>query len=52
MIKVISLFLIAAMLVQIVKPLGLPGLRKRSDFWKLAVVALVITMLTAVIRPS
>lgn len=51
MAKAISLFLLAAMAVHIIRPLGLPGLKKRADFWKIAVVAIAIMMLTALIRP-
>ncbi len=50
MTKIIALLLILAMLVHIVKPLGLPGLRRRGDFWKIAVFAFVITMLVSLIR--
>jgi hypothetical protein len=50
--KAIALVLLAAMLVQIVKPLGLPGLRKRSDFWKVAVLAIVVMMVTVAVRPG
>lgn len=49
--KIISGFLILAMAVQILKPIGLPGLRKRSDFWKIAIVAFVIWTLTLLLRP-
>ena len=52
MAKAISLFLLAVMVVQLLYPLGLPGLRKRSDFWKVAVVAIVVMMLTVLIRPA
>lgn len=51
MTKVISGFLILAMAVQIIRPLGLPGLKKRSDFWKIAVIAFVIWSVTLLIRP-
>jgi hypothetical protein len=50
MAKVIALVLLAAMLIQIIKPLGLPGFRKRADFWKIAVVALAAMMLTTLVR--
>jgi ABC-type branched-subunit amino acid transport system permease subunit len=50
--KVVSLLLLAAMLVHIIRPLGLPGLRRRGDFWKIALVALAVMMLTVLIRPS
>lgn len=37
-----SVFVVLAMLVQIIKPLGVPGLRKRSDFWKLPLAGFVV----------
>jgi uncharacterized membrane protein len=48
--KIIALLLILAMLVHIVKPLGLPGLRRRSDFWKIGVFAFAITMFVSLLR--
>ena len=45
--KLIALLILALMIVQIIKPLGLPGLRERRDFWKLAVLALAAISLTA-----
>jgi hypothetical protein len=42
MTKALAIMLIIAMGVQIVKPLGWPGLRRRMDFWKLAVLAFAI----------
>ncbi len=51
MTKAISAFLLLAMLIQVIRPLGLPGLRKRGDFWKLAVVAFVLWSLTLLLRP-
>lgn len=47
MTKFLSLLIIGLMAIQIIKPLGLPGLKRRADFWKLAVVALVLIGLTA-----
>ena len=49
--KVVALLLLAAMAVHIIKPLNLPGLRYRRDFWKIAVAAIAIMMLTVLIRP-
>ena len=40
MTKIFSLLIVGLMIVHIIKPLGLPGLRHRRDFWKLAIVAL------------
>jgi len=47
MTKVFSLLIILAMAVQFIKPLGLPGLKKRSDAWKLAIAALAAIILVA-----
>ncbi len=49
MTKALSIVIILIMIVQIIKPLGLPGLRKRSDFWKLALGALGLISLTVVL---
>ena len=40
MTKILSLIIVCMMVGQIIKPLGLPGLRHRKDFWKLAIAAL------------
>ncbi|MDP9836218.1 hypothetical protein J2T09_000960 [Neorhizobium huautlense] len=50
MTKIIGLLLLAAMVVQIIKPLGLPGLKRRADFWKLAVLAFVLWAVTLLLR--
>lgn len=49
MTKIISLLIIGLMIAHIIKPFGLPGLKKRSDFWKLAVVAIAAISLTVVL---
>jgi hypothetical protein len=49
MVKVLSLVIILMMAIQLIKPLGLPGLRQRRDFWKLAVFALATISLTALL---
>ena len=36
------MLLILAMAIQVIKPLGLPGLRRRMDFWKLALIAFAV----------
>lgn len=51
MTKIIAVLFILGMAIQIIRPLGLPGLKKRGDFWKLAAAAFVITVITATIRP-
>jgi hypothetical protein len=47
--KILALVIIAMMIIQLIKPLGLPGLRQRRDFWKLAVAAMVAISLTVVL---
>jgi hypothetical protein len=46
MTKALAFILILAMGVQIIKPLGLPGLRRRMDFWKIALFAFAIWSVT------
>ena len=50
--KAISLLLLGVMVVHIIRPLGLPGLTKRGDFWKIALVAIAVMGLTVLIRPA
>lgn len=47
--KILALVIMAMMVIQIIKPLGLPGLKQRRDAWKLAVAALVAMMLTVLL---
>ncbi len=49
--KIISILLILAMCVQVIKPLGLPGLKLRRDFWKIAIIAFVAWTVTLLLRP-
>lgn len=49
--KALALILLLAMAIQLLWPIGLPGLRRRRDFWKIAVFAIVMMMVTVLIRP-
>jgi hypothetical protein len=49
MTKVLALVIIGFMLIQIIKPIGWPGLKRRSDFWKLALLAIIAISLAAVL---
>ncbi|WP_320198225.1 hypothetical protein RMR16_010805 [Agrobacterium sp. rho-13.3] len=51
MTKAIGLFLLLAMTIQIIRPLGWPGLRKRGDCWKIAAAAFVLWTLVLLLRP-
>ena len=37
--KLLALVILGLMAIQVIKPLGLPGLRRRRDCWKMAVAA-------------
>jgi hypothetical protein len=50
--KLIGLLLILAMVVHIIRPLGLPGLRRRGDFWKIAIVAFAIWSIALIFRET
>lgn len=49
--KLIGLFLVLLMAVQLLYPLGLPGLKRRRDFWKLALLAFVLWSIVLLVRP-
>jgi hypothetical protein len=50
MTKVIAILLVLLMMIQIIKPLDMPGLRRRADFWKLALLAFAIWTLALLLR--
>lgn len=50
--KVIAVLLLLAMAVHIIKPLGLPGLRRRADFWKIAVIAFAVWTIALIINET
>jgi uncharacterized membrane protein SpoIIM required for sporulation len=56
MTKLIAILLAAVALIQIIKPLGLPGLKRRQDAWKLAAggaaVMVVVIVITAGMKAS
>lgn len=49
--KILPALFLLVMLLHVIRPLGLPGLRRRADFWKIAVGAIALMMLTVLIRP-
>ncbi len=48
--KAIAIVLLLAMIAHLIKPIGLPGLKKRGDFWKIAVFAFIAMMSVVVIQ--
>ncbi|QPC43789.1 hypothetical protein HW532_14510 [Kaustia mangrovi] len=52
MAKILMLFLAGLAVIQIIKPLGWPGLRYRRDAWKLALFGLAVLVVTISLRPD
>jgi hypothetical protein len=52
MTKLIAVLLLLAMAVHIVKPLNLPGLRRRMDFWRIALIAFAVWTVALVINET
>src|SRR5690606_24958223 len=42
MTKIFPVLLLTLMGLHLIKPLGLPGLKRRGDFWKIALAALLM----------
>lgn len=49
MTKILGLFLLLIAAIQVIKPLGWPGLKKRSDAWKLVAGVVIITFASVVL---
>ncbi len=49
MTKIVMLFFTAMACIQVIRPLGWPGLKTRQDAWKLAVGGMVIAFLLVAI---
>jgi hypothetical protein len=52
MTRALSVLLGLLMLVQVIRPLGLPGLRRRADAWKLGVGAFILLAAITLLRPE
>ncbi|ESR25970.1 hypothetical protein [Lutibaculum baratangense] len=52
MAKTISIILGLAMVAHLIRPLGLPGLKRRKDAWRIAVFALALMIVTVSLRPD
>jgi hypothetical protein len=49
MTKLIMVVFGALAIVQLIRPVGLPGLKKRSDAWKLAIFGFLATVAATII---
>ena len=50
--KAVAVVLALAMIVHLIRPLGLPGLKRRQDAWKIAVLAFAAVVVIAGLRPN
>ncbi len=50
--RILALMLGLAMVVQLIRPLGIPGLHRRADAWKIAALALAIMTAVAALKPN
>jgi len=48
--KIVPLMAIMLMALHLIKPLGIPGLRRRQDFWKIAMVMAAVIVVAAAVR--
>ncbi|MES0809242.1 hypothetical protein ABLO27_07165 [Roseibium sp. SCPC15] len=49
MTKIILLLLFLVAAIQVIKPLGWPGLKKRSDAWKLVAGVVCVTFVSVIV---
>lgn len=47
--KIILLLLFLVAAIQVIKPLGWPGLKKRSDAWKLVAGVVCVTFVSVIV---
>ena len=52
MTKIIMLFFALVAVIQVIKPLGWPGLKHRRDAWKLAAGGFLVTLLAVIVTAT
>ena len=52
MAKLVAIFFALAVAVHMIKPIGLPGLKKRNDAWKLALIGVGAMVVAVVLQPG
>ncbi|WP_299869839.1 hypothetical protein [uncultured Hoeflea sp.] len=50
--KILLILVLAAMALHLIKPFGLPGLKRRGDVWKIALILVISMMATLALRPA
>ncbi|QDG77110.1 hypothetical protein [Labrenzia sp. PHM005] len=47
--KILGVFLLLIAAIQVIKPLGWPGLKRRADAWKLVAGVVVVTFASVIL---
>ncbi len=50
--KILLVLVLVAMILHLIKPFGFPGLKRRGDVWKIALILIFAMMITLVLRPE
>lgn len=50
MAKIVPVLAVLLMVLHLIKPIGLPGLTRRKDFWKIAIVMIAAVLLAAILH--
>lgn len=50
--KILLILVLVAMILHLIKPFGLPGLRRRADVWKIALILVFAMMMALALRPA
>ena len=51
MMKILTDLIVILMITHLIRPFGLPGLRRRADVWKIGLLFAVAMGLTVLLRP-
>lgn len=52
LIKVLGIIIVLAMILHLIRPFGVPGLKRRADVWKIAVGFIAVMMMAVLVRPG
>lgn len=51
-IKILGVIIVIAMILHLIRPFGVPGLKRRADVWKIAVGFIAVMMMAVLVRPG
>lgn len=50
--KILLILVLVAMVLHLIKPFGVPGLKRRADVWKIALILIFAMMMALALRPA